>query len=196
MWAFWALTSQQIRYLFPALALWSLVCGFGAIRANNWPLARFVLAFSLGAWLLFSPFLHLYRAQNTFAVISGAETQTDFLRRTFAGKLAMEWANQNTPPNARFAVYGEPRCFYLERAYFWADAPHNRLIAEQTEAGKSYEQALKTLGATHVLVNTTPGENGGVFGPSAGFLALVENGEAVLRFEARGYQIYELVGES
>ena len=74
----------------------------------------------------------------------------------------MQWASENTPNNARFAVYGESRCFYLKRDYFFADDANNNLIDyEKIKSAADLLAALREQGATHVLWNTVPGENGG-----------------------------------
>jgi hypothetical protein len=69
----------------------------------------------------------------------------------------MQWASSNLPREARVAVFGEPRCFYLERDYFWADSFHNTLLDySRIKTGQDFVQALRQLGATHIFLNTTP----------------------------------------
>jgi hypothetical protein len=105
----------------------------------------------------------------------------------------MRWASTNTPPNARFAVYGEPRCFYLERDYFWADDPHNNLIDYgKLRSGDDLVQALRGLGTTHVLWNAEPGTNGGFGGPPELIKEAISRERLVLQHEARGYRIYSI----
>jgi hypothetical protein len=128
-WVFWAATSQQVRYILPALGLLCLPCGWGAQKyLSRSAVLKWITALALTAWLLFTPVFSLMKASSTLPVIFGQETPDDYLTRTFSGYSAMRWASTNTPPIARFAVYGEPRCFYLQRGLFWADDPHNNLI--------------------------------------------------------------------
>ena len=196
LWIFWALTSQQVRYLFPALALLSVVAGWGMEKyAPKLTLARWIGGIGLAAWLLFAPAFTLRNARGTFDVIRGAETPQNYLTRSFAGYSAMQWINANTPQTARVAVYGEPRDFYLDRSYFWADDAHNQLIDyPNISTGAQLAAALKTQGATTVLQNADAARNGGAFGPPQPlFDAMVSAGDATLIFDnARGYRVYRL----
>ncbi len=195
LWVFWALTSQQVRYLFPALGLMCALSGWMlAVRLPRFPLASRVAGVCLALWLLFSPLTTLHRAGGTFLVLTGAETPDAYLNRTCPGYTAEQWLGANTPAQSRFAVWGEPRGFYLPRPYFWADDPHNNLLdygAITTPA--QLTGALQALGATHVLVNRNPGRNGGVFGPPEPlFDQAVAAGKLRLLFAARDFEVYEL----
>lgn len=108
----------------------------------------------------------------------------------------MQWASTHTPAEARIALYGEPRGFYLNRDYFWADDPHNNLIDyAKVRSGADLVSALRALGATHVLWNRTPGENGGAFGPPAQITEAIDRGLLMPLYESRGYTLYR-IGES
>lgn len=196
LWLFWLVTSQQIRYLMPALGLLALVGGWGA--AQNGPRFRFaglVGGIGLTLWLLFSPALLTWRARDTFPVLTGAESGEAYLRRTFGSNYdAMNWANTNTPRGAKFAVYGEPRCFYLNRPYFWADDAHNNLIDySKVGSGAALATALKSLGASYVLWNADAAGNGGAFGPPQPLMdEAIAGGQLRLLYDERGYRIYSL----
>ncbi|MBW3636932.1 MAG: hypothetical protein KY445_10815, partial [Armatimonadetes bacterium] len=192
---FWFVTSQQIRYLLPALGLLALVGGWGAAQnGSRFRVARWVGGAGLGLWLLFAPAWLVWHNRGSFGVLSGAQTPENYLRG-FSGFESMRWASNNTPPDAKFAVYGEPRTFYLHRNHFWADDPHNNLIAYATlQNGAQLALALKNLGATHVLWNTAPGKNGGVFGPPQPVMddAIARGDLGLLYEDRRGYRIYVL----
>ncbi len=196
LWIFWALTSQQVRYLFPALALLSVVGGWGMAQwAPKLTLARWIGALGLTAWLLFAPWFIARVASGSWDVIRGAQTPENYLTRTFAGYSAMQWINENSPADARVAVYGEPRDFYLQRSYFWADDAHNELIDyPKITTGAQLAAALQAQGATYVLANFDAARNGGAFGPPQPlFDAMVSSGEAELLFDnRRGYRVYRL----
>ena len=196
LWIFWALTSQQVRYLFPALALLATVAGWGmATRAPKLTLARWIGGAGLVAWLAFAPYFIARQARGSFDVIAGQETPDAYLTRTFAGYSAMRYLNAKVPADARVAVYGEPRGFYLDRSYFWADDPHNELIDYPNIAtAAQLADALKARGATHVLWNAEPARNGGVFGPPQPlFDEMVASGAAILQWDnKRGYRVYRL----
>ena len=196
LWIFWALTSQQVRYLFPALALLSVVAGWGmATWAPRLTLTRWIGGAGLVAWLIFAPLFTAFNARGSFAVISGAQMPDDYLTRTFAGYSAMQWINANTAPDARVAVYGEPRDFYLNRSYFWADDAHNNLIDyPNISTGAQLADALKAQGASLILWNADAQRNGGAFGPPQPlFDEMVDAGAAKFLWEnGRGYRVYRL----
>jgi len=194
LWLFWAFTSQQVRYLFPALGILCVLSGWVlCTRLARFRIASLVAFVVAGAWLLFAPVLAIKQAKGSMGVISGGETPDHYLRRSAAGYDAMSWINQNTPPQSHFAVWGEPRDFYLQRTYFWADAPHNLLIPYATISKPAQlAAALKKLGATHVLINRDAARNGGFGGAPSLFDAMVSDGQARLIFSARGYEVYVL----
>ncbi|MBV9866751.1 MAG: glycosyltransferase family 39 protein [Abitibacteriaceae bacterium] len=194
---FWAATGQYIRYLIPQFALLSLACGWGVtIYLNRSAILKWAVSVSLAAWLSFGLVYNLWSFRNALAVISGQETPEAYLMH-FPAYEAMHWASTNTPPNARFAIYGEPRCFYLERDYFWADDQHNNLIDySQVQSGTDLVRELKRLGATHVLWNMTPESNGGAFGPPAQPMQdAIQQGLLKMLFKSKGYGIYQTTGQ-
>lgn len=194
LWIFWAVTSQQLRYLLPSLTLLCVCCGWGVLQlSERSTLLKWTGAITLATWLTFVPIHTLHRLRYVLPVVIGAEQPEDFLIRSFPGYSAMQWANKNTPRVARFAVYGEPRCFYLEREYFWADDPHNNLIDYwrfQTVSGFVY--ALRRLGANYVLWNTDPEHTGGFGSPPPQLEMAINEGRLKLLFESRGYRIYRI----
>ena len=203
LWVFWALSSQQVRYLFPALALLSVVAGWGIAQfAPRLPLARWIGGALLVAWLMFAPVLTVWCARGSWQVIGGAQTPAAYLARNFAGYDAMQRINTDLPPAARVAIYGEPRDFYLQRDYFWADDGHNTLLDySQIRSGAQLADALEKQGATYVLWNAgtldprtgTVNLNGGAFGPPQPlFDEMVNARRAQFLFEKHGYRVYEL----
>jgi hypothetical protein len=105
----------------------------------------------------------------------------------------MNWANANTPKDAVYAIYGEPRCFYLHKKYFWADDPHNNLIDyPNIKTAQKLMEALKKQGATYILWNTIPESNGGVFGPPGQMQQAVEQSLVEEIYQANGYKIFRI----
>ena len=196
LWSFWALTSQQVRYLFPALALLSVVGGWGIAQyAPRLTLARWIGGAGLAAWLLFAPIFVVLQSSSSWKVIGGAQTPENYLARTFSGYSAMKYLNETTPADARVAIYGEPRDFYLKRSYFWADDAHNELIDyPKITTGAQLASALKAQGATYVLANLEAARNGGAFGPPQPlFDEMISSGAAELMLNnRRDYRVYRL----
>ncbi len=193
--AFWFLTSQQIRYLIPALGLLALLGGWGAVRiAPRLRFARILGVVFLLCWFAFAPYWLIHTNRPAWAVVLGAQTSKEYQRRAFSGFAAMDYANQTTPKTAKFAVFGEPRCFYLDRAYFWADDPHNNLIPyEKLRTSADFARALRALGATHVLWNVDFQRNGGFGVPPQPLMdEAIASGELILVIELRGYRIHRL----
>ncbi len=192
---FWFFTSQQIRYLIPSLGFLALLGGWGAVHfAPRLRIAGKIGAVFLACWFVFAPLWLLHNNRSNWGVLSGAQTPTAYLSRAFSGFDAMNYANQNLSPDAKIAVFGEPRCFYLNRAYFWADDAHNDLIDYAAlRNGADFARALKKLGATHVLWNTKWKENGGVFdAPQPLMDNAIAAGNLTLITDLRGYRIYRI----
>jgi len=196
---FWMLTSQQIRYLLPGLALLTIPAAWAVTEmSQKYRVAGLVSSACLALWLLFVPVLEWHQATSLRAerqVLFGQITPHEYLMRTFPAYLAMDWANHNTPTDAKFAVYGEPRCYYLDRPYFWADPEHNTLVSSQgVNDGADLARALKNLGASYVLVDTDPGHTGGAFGPPPQFEQAVDDGliSTVFTSENYPYRIYHI----
>lgn len=198
-WIFWGATGQYARYLLPALALWCAACGWCADRLLKSPL-RVGLALALGACCLASLALCALSGPS-WDVALGKRQPSEWLASTFRGWRAMDWINRQTPANDGVAVWGEPRCFYLDRPYFWADDPHNQLLDysnPKLQDWPSLRTALKNLGARWVLWNVEAGGNGGFGGLSkeegsaTRQTALLIEQNASLRFEERGYRVYQL----
>ncbi|MEO6907183.1 MAG: phospholipid carrier-dependent glycosyltransferase, partial [Abditibacteriaceae bacterium] len=124
----WAIGSQQLRYLLAPAALLCLAAGW--MVDYSWNRSTFLKWTTTGAVAIsciFAPAYLSYQSRQTLPVILGQMTPDNYLSHSFAGYDAMRWANTNTPKDAVYAIYGEPRCFYLHKKYFWADDPHNNL---------------------------------------------------------------------
>jgi hypothetical protein len=154
---------------------------------------KWTIGIALCAWLAFVPVLTAWRLRDAIPVALGQENPERYLSRTFAGYDAMRWASENTPPNSYFAIYGEPRDFYLQRRYFWADDPHNNLIDySQIHNDQQLIAALKAQGATHVLWNTRYEKNGGFGAPQPLLEKAIEQDLVTEIYEARGYRVLRI----
>lgn len=192
LWIFWLISSQQVRYLMPGLALlciaggWSLCC-----YAESFPLARRVASVTLGLWFVAALVIAGVQGMRAWPVVSGHVNPEQYLLRTAPGYDVMMLANTQTPKDAVFAVYGEPRCFYLNRNYFLADSAHSTVLPyDQIHTGAQLVSALKKENATYALWNPKA-----LFGSPTQWTLwqeAVSDGLAVLRYESGDYQLYEI----
>lgn len=191
-WIFWSATGQYARYLLPALALWCAPCGWCADRLLARPTLRVGLGSALTLCCVASLGLCALSSGVSWDVVLGRQQPSAWLARSFPGWEAMNWINLKTPAQDGVAVWGEPRCFYLDRKYLWADDPHNNLLDySRLHDWPALKGALKKLGANWVLWNTDAGRNGGFGGPSPEIASLIQS-NARPEFEARGYRVYRL----
>lgn len=198
LWVFWSATGQYARYLLPALALWSAACGWCADRLLQRPVLRLGLASAIAACCATALTLCALNGAASWSVAAGSRQPGEWLASSFSGWKAMSWINTNTPAGDGVAVWGEPRCLYLDRRYFFADDPHNNLLDySRLQDWPALKAALKKLGANWVLWNVDAKLNGGGFGLSdedelgARVARLIEQ-NAAPQFEARGYRVYRL----
>jgi hypothetical protein len=193
-WVFWAFTSQQIRYLLPSLALLCLPCGWALCEYSKRPILKYVAVGGTALWLLFGPYYTATQMSATWPVVLGWITPDEYLKRTTPPYEIMKWASENTPKHARFALYGEPRTFYLNRDYWWADDAHNNLIDYSLiQDADDFVKALRSQKSTHIIVNREAGRNGGFGEPPAHLQAAVEAGQVKQLHETRGYAVYEIL---
>jgi len=195
---FWAATGQYLRYLVPPFALLCLACGWGVEKyLKRSAILKWTTALTLAVWLACGLVMTLWHARSSLPVISGQQTPDAYLSRTFPAYDALHWASLNTSANARFAVYGEPRCFYLRRDYFWADDIHNNLIDySQVKTGDDFVRELRRLGATHLLWSANAGRTGGAGGPPPQIEVAIEQKLLIPLFEAKGFRIFQIAKSS
>ena len=66
---------------------------------------------------------------------------------------ADRFVNERLPANARIALMGDTRGYYLDRAYTWADWGHNAEFSRRYLSAEDFAVYLKSRGITHVMVN-------------------------------------------
>jgi hypothetical protein len=191
---FWAVTGQYLRYLLPAFALLCLPCAWAAARLwQRGAVTKWASTVALATWFVFVPAWIWRNNAGIWSVAGGAVTPQSYVSRSFTGWDAMQWASANTPRDARFVVWGEPRCYYLDRAYFWADDPHNNLIDyAKVLSAADLSRELRRLGATHVLWNSNWQNNNGFGEPPPQWQAFVDAGYVQLLSSFKGYNVYQI----
>lgn len=140
---FWFVTMQYSRYLVPHLALWAVLAAWAADGLFRLRLSAVAVGVVLAMQAL------------------GGVAFAGLLARSgsSAGEAAwpaMAWLNANAPADARVALYGEPRGYWLDRDYFWAERGHSTIIPDEARRGLEpyLDYLTATLGATHALVST------------------------------------------
>jgi hypothetical protein len=121
---------------------------------------------------------------GSWAAAIGLTPRDVYLRQASECYRVGEWVNRVTPAQgARIALYAEPRGFYLDRDYLWADPGHSRLIEyDRLRSPEDLLDAYSRLGVTHVLYHRLPGQpelfECAPYGPL--LEALERQGEAVI----------------
>jgi hypothetical protein len=68
---------------------------------------------------------------------------------------AQRYMNKRLPRDARVALFGDNRGFYLDRRFVWADFGHNLEFARRFDSAAEFVGYLKSRGVTHAMVNFT-----------------------------------------
>jgi hypothetical protein len=191
----WVLSTQTIRYGLPLFAIVCVASGYGfAVFQARSALLRWTASAALCSWLLWSVAFTNYSSRGVWNVVAGKRDPESYLSATVSSYSVMQWINNNLPNDAVIAVYAEPRAFYLERSYFWADPYQNTLLPPDGEP-EALLAALKNKGATHILLNQDAVRNFGVGGPPPQFAAIpATNFKTLLEAkDYRGYVLLEIV---
>jgi len=160
LWLAWLMLMQYNRYLVPVLVFAAVPAGFVLGEGVPAGIARRALrgvAWCCGALAL------LYLAVGgllggSWAAGIGLVPRDVYLRTTSQCWRFSDWVNRVTPTRAKIALYAEPKGFYLDRDYLWADPGHSRLIEyEKITSPEDLLDAYSRLGVTHVLYHRLPG---------------------------------------
>ncbi len=149
----WFYSMQYLRYAVPQLMLWSLLAAWGAdlLLRLRWSAlaATAVLLLQAAGGLAYAltagfPALQVH--------LGGLEVER-YAAAGLPAYTAMQWVNANTAPTAKVALYGEPRGYWLDRDYLWAERGHNTLVPDEARTSlDAYLAQLGRLGVTHALV--------------------------------------------
>jgi hypothetical protein len=160
LWLAWLMLMQYYRYLLPSLVFAVLpaghVLGDGLPPGlGRWGTRGVACACALWSLVLVAV---LGLATGSWRAGLGLVRAEEYLRTTSAVYRVSDWTNRLTPPKATVALYSEPRGYYLDRDYLWADAGHSRLIEyERVKTGDDLLAAYSRPGITHLLYCRLPG---------------------------------------
>ena len=86
----------------------------------------------------------------------GQETQEDYLSRAIDTYPASRFIDTSLPKNARIALFGDTRGFFIDREFVWADPGHNVEFDRGYSSSAELAAYLKSRRVTHALVNFGP----------------------------------------
>jgi len=169
--AFWVLTSQQLRFLIPTIALAAVLAAIGISHLlERMPGRRHALFLGLvlvaTASLLVTPDQYgRPLLANTFGdrlgPVLGLETRRAHLERTVQSFAMFEHINANLPPGEPVLMIWENRAYYLNRPYladsFFEASTLMRMAARAGDAARLGER-ISEMGYRYVVVNEMLGD--------------------------------------
>lgn len=169
---FWALTSQQLRFLMPCLALVAVLGAVGLARLAERTGARcadsvIVLAALLTAFSLVVPDqrgrpLVSGAIGDRLGVVLGLQPGQQYLETNLQPVAMFEHINRTLPPGERILMVWENRGYYLDRPYvadsFFEASTVMRLVAGSADAAGLAEK-VRAMGFKYVLMNEWLGEH-------------------------------------
>ncbi len=154
LWLWWLMGMQLTRYLLPTLALVAPAVGWAAVEAERHSeMLETIVRIALKVWTVIALGMMLIYVAPKGEAALGLIDQDTYLAGHNLYRAAM-FMNANTPPDAKIALYGEPRGYYLDRDYIWAEPGHSALIAyEDVDTAEGLVSEFNRLGITHVMIN-------------------------------------------
>lgn len=163
---FWVVSSQQIRYLLPALPALAmaisaadgwLVTKSEDSNGGRWrPVHRIVLALVMAIFLFNTGTIVRYFSEFKYgSLFVGAIKKEDYLREKYDYYQFYEYINSQTPADSRiFLVCMSNQPYYLDRQYF-GDAVFEDYtlvkIVKSSQDVAEIKSKIKALGVTHIL---------------------------------------------
>lgn len=191
----WFFMMQYSRYLITIIPIVSIIAGYGVcMAASKLKMSKYALYGFLMLCILMGILNgYLFSRESAKAAI-GIEKPENFLARTLDVYPAEAWINENTPQNARVAVFDEVRCFYLDREYIWANPGHHEMIPWKRM--RDYNDMMRYFlihGYDYFLINMR------FASPSDAHVGMinemVSDGAAEVLFNQRGIAVLKLKNE-
>ncbi len=184
----WFGLMQQTRYLIPIFPILSATAAVAQGRLRKRALWLVVALQSIAALWIFGGALLPWTS-----AIWNREKREEYLTRRFQPYEAYRFINEQTAPSAKIGLYDEPRGFYLERQYLWANAGHHMLIPYSNFSTSSdLVEGLKSKGITHILINRRFWPQESIESWRIQLEQAIAVQEIRLLFDARGVEVYEL----
>lgn len=147
----WLFTSEQLRYLLPALPALAVAISISAASLDR--RFRSILLATVVPGLLVTAAWFLL--QNPVAVVAGAESRNAYLERSLDHYPIYETVNSALPPDARVWLINMRRdTYYLDRPYFSDFRIEHYTLMDLVNTSSSAEemrQRIRQAGITHIL---------------------------------------------
>lgn len=151
---FWLFSSEQLRYLLPALPALAVVLTAAAVSLGRHYRAL-LLATVLPGLLVIAAW---FAQQNPLAVVIGTEQRSSYLQRMVDHYPIYETVNTKLPANARVWLIDMRRdTYYIERPYFSDFRVEDYTFVKLVDSSDSVEQLrdrARQMGITYVLART------------------------------------------
>ena len=145
----WFNTYQNVRFLFPILALLMIPAAYSFWQMGSFRLIRLTSALVLTMVLfLFVGYGAVYDLQFA-SVVFGAESRDEFLSRKVSFYDDIQWVNKNLPTDAKLLSY-HSRVLYLERDFMRSDS--NLWELDGLSSADDLLDLLRERGVTHVFL--------------------------------------------
>lgn len=148
----WFFLSQQSRYVVPLCVPLAVLAGgaFERLKVGRIVVGLIVAQAAYSLWLVYTQ-----RFQTQVQVALGKISPEDYQAQTIAFYAATQDINK-TVAGGKIALYDEVFGYFLDVPYMWANPPHSLVIPYDTLTdGKSYAEAMKRLGFTHIYISTS-----------------------------------------
>lgn len=149
----WFKLTQQSRYLITDFAVISALIASVLYLDARFKIARFAFTIAFVFIAFFGIYTLTPAIKSSIPVVLGTESQDQYLSRTLDIYNCENYINTNLSQNAKIALYGDTRGFYLNREYIWADPGHNTIFTRHFKSVDELKQYWKSLKITHLLVN-------------------------------------------
>lgn len=152
----WFFLSYFLRYLIFIMPMVAIISGYViAELAKNKYLSK-ILKILLVLTFSFNFLIWFGSNAKEIPVAIGLESKNDFYLK-YPGPIyrASQFINSNLPENSKILLFRDNRGLFLDRDYVWGD-PLLQLYIDysQFENEDDFYEKLKSIGVTHILVNT------------------------------------------
>ena len=150
----WFYSMQYGRYLVPHLALWSIGIAWAADGLLRLRLSAVAVTLAIALQLAGGLSYGLAGSYRALQVAAGGLTRDQFVQGALPAYGAMQWINETTNASDVIALYGEPRGYWLDRPYLWAERGHSTVIPDSVRSDSStYLNYLRDeLGVRYALI--------------------------------------------